>query len=155
MSKGGAVEHRIESVFKDRYPSEELPYLTAAYAHLRFVDPATREIRVTSPFADDTGDLQAIVHLAGGDWQKPVPISGTREFCRDNPADNIDELVLIASNPLHASKATIKAVTPVTLKTECTPRNFPRSVQATGTYRLHWTTSYDSGTRTPTTRPAN
>ena len=145
VANGGQAEHRIDSVFRDRYPSEELPYLTAAYAHLRFVDSTTREIRVTSPFAGDAGDLQAIVHIAGGDWQKPVPVSGTRSFCRDNPAENIDGMVLIASNPLYASTATIKMITPVTVKTECTPRDFPRSVEATGTYRLHWTTSYDSG----------
>lgn len=71
------------------------------YFHYRFGDDAVRRVLVRNPMAGTAGYHFNGFALIDGRWQV-VDWSGdaTKSFCRDNPGEDVEELVLVVSNSL-------------------------------------------------------
>jgi hypothetical protein len=73
--------------------------LAADYYSFEVTEPA-REVTISmvnvSP--SDQVDGDALAHIAGGRWERRPLSGGMLKFCRDNPPDNIDAVVLVVSN---------------------------------------------------------
>jgi hypothetical protein len=77
-------------------------HLAAQYDAFAFPDPEIRRVRVQLPLAlrvIPTAHVWAILKI-NGQWRAPEDWTALteKEFCRDNPDENVEELVLVTSN---------------------------------------------------------
>lgn len=82
----------------------ELPHLSAKYYRFSFDDPAVSTVRYLNAYrffhgAEPRAKVQALVRMEGQGWTTEDWTTLTeREFCRTEPAERVEELVLIFSN---------------------------------------------------------
>lgn len=134
----------------------KLDYLTADYAHITHIPASAHKLTITSPFdSSSTGTLQIVYRTPDG-WQQPLTIDSEKSFCRDRPAGNVLEVILVASN--YSTDTTSTALTytkgKVTLGPVCSevPQSFVVSASVSskfsspegpGELSASWTSTYD------------
>jgi hypothetical protein len=103
LRPGAEVTHNYSIPAPGTYPYPiEVPHLAAHYVVYQGLDDTVRKVTFTNPIARDAvagGHVWAIVNegednLTIEDWSE----TARRTFCRDNPGENINGVVLIISN---------------------------------------------------------
>lgn len=127
--------------------STRVPHLAASYLHFNLEDQAIKRIVVTNPIADVGSEDVTLwaIPMINGEWQAPEDWSAVRrkEYCRDLPAQNVQELVLIVANSQWQNRAAVFDAGNGTITTEKTC-NTSADVTGTITYLKEGTTGWQN-----------
>jgi hypothetical protein len=98
--------------------------LTRQYFHIQITDPKARDLTYDNTISFfPTADVHAFVKLADGSWRIDDWNKETVEYCRDEPSQDVRELIVVASNSSIAdvsSGGVIKPADQPTLTAEST-----------------------------------
>lgn len=103
LTTGAAMSYDVslQGAGKHVFPIE-VNHLAAKYYHFAFPDQKVRRITFNNPVAtvgQEGGHVWAILRRAdGSQWFEDWATVDKKIFCRDNPAENITDVVLVVSN---------------------------------------------------------
>ncbi len=99
------VKVRLNGKTSATYSLEHtIPHLAARYFHYDFkADNAIRSLSFTHPYwsgSEPTARVQAIVKIRDQEWKPAEDWTDSEKifFCRDKPAEDVEELVIVISN---------------------------------------------------------
>lgn len=105
---------------RSAYPKADMSRLTRDYKAYTITDEKLRELKFVNPLAGDADfGVQAIVTVGGVKRVEDWTGKRTVTFCRDNPEQNITDLVLIYSNAKFGKDQRIDAEPEMKLRDRC------------------------------------
>ncbi len=107
--------------------------LSRDYEHVVVSDAKVRKLTFDALPATAGYGVQALIKLKGRPWSpKPVAITNGTTFCRDNPEQDVDEMVLIGTNSRIESN--VQGAPQIKLQDEC---SLPRYKITAASFSIH------------------